>query len=169
MEARSSFGTPVADIGPSGGWERQSICWSGRGRSSISDCTCEPRCPPRFGARANSFMPPDPQRREDTEAWLRKASNDLRYAGIDLAADPPATEDAVFHCQQAVEKALKALLVWHDLPFAKTHDLGSLGSQAVQLDPTLEPLVERIVDLSKYAWMFRYPGDPVEPTGDEAS
>jgi HEPN domain-containing protein len=48
-------------------------------------------------------MPPDPQGLADAASWLRKASNDLRYAGIDLAADPAATEDAVFHCQQAVE------------------------------------------------------------------
>jgi HEPN domain-containing protein len=81
-------------------------------------------------------MQPDPQRTADTESWLRKASNDLRYAGIDLAANPPAPEDAVFHCQQAVEKALKAFLVWHDVPFVKTHDLGKLGNQAVQLDPS---------------------------------
>jgi hypothetical protein len=81
-------------------------------------------------------MQPDPQRLADTESWLRKAANDLRYAGIDLAADPPATEDAVFHCQQA--------------------------------DATLEALIDRVVDLSKYAWMFRNPGDPVEPTGEEA-
>jgi hypothetical protein len=24
------------------------------------------------------------------------------------------------------------------------------------------------VDLSKYAWMFRYPGDPIEPSTEEA-
>jgi HEPN domain-containing protein len=114
-------------------------------------------------------MPPDPQRLEDTKSWILKAANDLRYAGIDLAADPPAPEDAVFHGQQAVEKALKAFLVWHDVPFPKTHDLGKLGNQAVQLDPSLEQLVDRIVDLSKYAWIFRYPGDPVQPTNEEAS
>ena len=113
-------------------------------------------------------MQPDPQRLADTSSWLRKASNDLRYAGIDLAAVPPAPEDAVFHCQQAVEKALKAFLVWSDVPFPKTHDLGRLGKQASVLDPSLEQLVDRIVDLSKYAWTFRYPGDPIEPTSTEA-
>ena len=28
--------------------------------------------------------------------------------------------------------------------------------------------MDRIVDLSKYAWMFRYPGDPIEPSTEEA-
>jgi HEPN domain-containing protein len=64
-------------------------------------------------------MPPDPQRLADTAPWLRKASNDLRYAAIDLAADPSAPEDAVFHCQQAVEKALKAFLVWRDVAISQ--------------------------------------------------
>jgi hypothetical protein len=44
--------------------------------------------------------------------------------------------------------------------------LGRLGKQAVQIDPTLEPLVEGIVDLTKYAWLLRYPGDPVGPTAE---
>jgi HEPN domain-containing protein len=111
----------------------------------------------------------DPQRSADTISWLRKASNDLRYTTIDLAAIPPATEDAVFHCQQAVEKALKSFLAWHDEPFQKTHDLGKLGKQAVALDASIEPLVDAIVDLTKYAWMFRYPGDPIAPTAGEAA
>jgi HEPN domain-containing protein len=48
----------------------------------------------------------------------------------------------LFHCQQAAEKALKGFLAWHDQPFPKTHDLGKLGKQAVEVDPTLEPLIE---------------------------
>jgi HEPN domain-containing protein len=113
-------------------------------------------------------MQPDPQRLTDTRLWVRKARNDLRYAEIDMAARPQASEDAVFHCQQAVEKALKAFLVWHDEPFQRIHDLGKLGNQAVQIEPTLETLVEGVVDLTKYAWMFRYPGDPAEPSAEEA-
>lgn len=42
--------------------------------------------------------------------WLSKAANDLRGARIDLAADPPLIEDALFHCRQAAEKSLKAVM-----------------------------------------------------------
>ena len=52
-------------------------------------------------------MPPDPVRVADTRAWLEKAEQDLRSAQADLAFAPPVVGDAVFHCQQAVEKALK--------------------------------------------------------------
>jgi hypothetical protein len=39
----------------------------------------------------------------------------------------------------------------------KTHDLGKLGKQAVELDQTLEPLIDEVVEFTNYAWMFRYP------------
>ena len=81
---------------------------------------------------------------------------------------PPVSEDALYHCQQAAEKALKGFLVWQDQPFSKTHDLGKLGKQAVELDQTLESLVDGIVEFTKYAWMFRYPGDVDEPSVVEA-
>lgn len=55
-------------------------------------------------------MPDDPRRAEDTRAWLLKAEDDLRGATIDLGAEPPLLGDAAFHCQQAVEKSLKAFL-----------------------------------------------------------
>jgi HEPN domain-containing protein len=64
-----------------------------------------------------------------TRSWLEKAHKDLRCVQIDLAAYPPATEDALYHCQLAAEKALKAFLVWRDQPFPKTHDLGKLATK----------------------------------------
>ena len=66
-------------------------------------------------------------RAADTRAWLARARDDLRGAEIDLAASPPLLGDAAFHWQQAVEKALKAFLTWHDRPFRKTHDLTEDG------------------------------------------
>jgi HEPN domain-containing protein len=112
-------------------------------------------------------MPPDPVRLADTRAWLGRAETDLRSARADLAAAPPILGDALFHCQQAVEKALKAFLTWHDTPFRKTHDLGELGSQCLRIDSSLEPLLRPAAPLTEYAWRFRYPGEPVEPSRGE--
>ena len=39
---------------------------------------------------------------------------------------PPIFDVAVYHCQQAAEKALKAYLVFYDQRVAKTHDVGLL-------------------------------------------
>lgn len=112
-------------------------------------------------------MPEDPVKSADVRAWLRKAANDLRAAEVDLAATPPLAEDAAFHCQQAAEKTLKALLAFHDLPFRKTHSLEELGQACLGLDPTLAALVDRAVPLTEYAWAYRYPGSPEPPSPEE--
>jgi len=113
-------------------------------------------------------MLPDPVRAADTLGWLARARMDLRGAEVDLAASPPLCGDAAFHCQQAIEKVLKAFLTWHDQPFRKTHDLVELGGQAAQLASELEPLLRSTAPLTEYAWRFRYPGEPAEPSVGEA-
>lgn len=113
-------------------------------------------------------MPHDPELVGEVRAWLLKAANDLRAAEHDLTAEPPILGDLVFHCQQTAEKTMKAFLSWHDRPFRKTHSLEELGEQCLQIDPALKPLVDRAVPLTQYAWEFRYPGDPEEPTEVEA-
>lgn len=113
-------------------------------------------------------MPLDPVRIADTRAWFVKMTKDVRGAEIDLAAEPPLLEDVMFHCQPAVEKALKAFLTWHDQRFRKTHDLVEVGGQCVGIDSTLEPLLKRAAPLTESAWKFRYPGEVPEPTQAEA-
>lgn len=113
-------------------------------------------------------MQHDPARIADTRAWLQKATSDLRAAVHDLEAVPPLLDAVVFHCQQAVEKAMKGFLAWHDRPFRKTHNLEEIGEACLEFDPSLEPHVDRAVPLTEYAWRFRYPGEPVEPAPEDA-
>src|SRR5438128_2429413 len=110
----------------------------------------------------------DPVRIENTRAWLARAADDVRAAEIDLTATPPLLADVAFHCQQAIEKALKAFLTWYDRPFRRTHDLVEVGDQCAEIDPTLELLLRRVAPLSEYAWRFRYPGGGNALTSDEA-
>ena len=104
---------------------------------------------------------------EEADAWLSRGRNDLRAAGILLAADPPLPGDAAFHCQQATEKALKALLTLHRHPFPKTHDLGMLAAPCLEYEPGLHDLLRTAAPLTEYAWRFRYPGDLFAPPVDE--
>lgn len=113
-------------------------------------------------------MQPDPARIADTRAWLAKAAYDLRSAEVARSADPPLLADVVFHCQQVVEKSLKAFLSWHDTPFRKTHNLLELGKATAELEPSLDKLLRRAAPLTEYATAFRYPGDVFEPPPEEA-
>ncbi len=104
----------------------------------------------------------------EVREWLQRAAEDLREAEHDLAATPPLVRGAVFHCQQAAEKAMKAFLSAHEEPFRKTHDLDELGRAVVAHDPSMTDLVGPAADLTPYAWRFRYPGMPAAPTLEEA-
>jgi HEPN domain-containing protein len=85
-----------------------------------------------------------------------------------LAADPPIVEDALFHCQQAAEKAMKAFLTAHDRPFHKTHDLDELASACEAIVPELRDALDPARELSVFAWHFRYPGEVEVPEPGEA-
>jgi HEPN domain-containing protein len=110
----------------------------------------------------------DPERVAEVREWLVRADSDLRSGRHCLTANPPFTGDAVFHAQQAAEKALKSFLVWHDIPFRRTHDLAELGLACSQLDPSVVDLCRRAERLSVFAWLYRYPGDAEEPPPTEA-
>jgi HEPN domain-containing protein len=114
-------------------------------------------------------MEADEARLEDARAWLGKAQLDLRAAAHELAApDVGLLGDVMFHAQQAAEKAMKAFLAWHDVPFRRTHNLEELGRQCAALDATLARLADQAAPLTEYAWRFRYPGEAEEPTREEA-
>lgn len=100
-------------------------------------------------------------------AWLTKAKRDVEAAKNDLAPAISFNDSAVFHCQQAAEKALKGFLVYHDCPFRKTHEIRELASQVISIDPGLELLLIEASALTPYANVFRYPGELVEPDSAE--
>lgn len=113
-------------------------------------------------------MPPDDEVVEDVRAWLAIVHKDLQRARKDLEFPPIDADAALFHCQQAVEKAMKAFLARHRQPFRKTHDLKELGDQCVSLDGRLDPLVDKVASLTPCAVGYRYPFDLAEPTIEQA-
>jgi len=103
----------------------------------------------------------------EVRSWLHKASEDVRAAEVARAAEPPLSDAAVFHCQQAVEKAIKGFLTFHARTFRKTHSIEEIGALVMAIDPTLRPAIDLAAPLTEYAWRFRYPGIPDEPALDE--
>ena len=55
------------------------------------------------------------------------------------------------------------------IPVGKTHDLAAIGGLCVSSDSNLDALCLRADSLSVFAWAFRYPGDPEDPTSGEVT
>ena len=100
----------------------------------------------------------------EVRQWFVKALEDYQVAQHELVLPETdvLTTAVCFHCQQFVEKVLKAFWVLHQRDFPRTHDLGYLKSLCAQIDADFKDLT--IEELSFYAVEFRYPGDYVRPT-----
>jgi HEPN domain-containing protein len=65
--------------------------------------------------------------KKQVENWILFAENDLSAAEAMLKDYNHLTNIIVFHCQQSVEKYMKAFLIENDVPLVKTHDLIKLN------------------------------------------
>jgi HEPN domain-containing protein len=108
-------------------------------------------------------MPPE---QAEVRRWLLKARHDWSAAKKIFSPDAEETDVAAYHCQQAVEKMLKAYLVSRNREFEKVHDLGYLLDQCVLSDKDFETLRVAVEPLTVYAIAFRYPG-PADPTPED--
>ena len=105
-------------------------------------------------------MPPDLQ---EVRRWLEKSDHDRLNVEFLLERETPLTDIAGFHCQQAVEKLLKAYLTFREHDFEKTHDVGALTKLCARYDPDFEVLLDDVEPLTAFAVRFRYPG-PRDPS-----
>ena len=90
--------------------------------------------------------------------WLALAEGDLvlaHAAGRDPDAPP---RGAAFFAQQALEKALKSVLVWEQIDYPRTHDL-SLLAGLVPSTWKLPLPADRLERLGDFAVDTRYPLD----------
>lgn len=95
------------------------------------------------------------------EDWLRHAKADLALATSPLPRDG-LYSTLCFHAQQAVEKSVKAVLVFRGIDFPKVHSLTRL----IDLLPADIERTSRLIQsarLTVYATIFRYPGENDEP------
>jgi HEPN domain-containing protein len=106
-------------------------------------------------------------KRQLVQAWLTKARHDLTSARVLAAQVEPLLDTAVYHCQQAGEKAVKAFLTFHDCEFERIHDVERLVHLAIPYESRFAEFVGAARLLTPYATFFRYPGITTEPTEGE--
>jgi HEPN domain-containing protein len=110
----------------------------------------------------------DEGKRYEVCQWLIKSQRDLGAAGILLRNEEVYLDIVVYHCQQAVEKAMKGYLTYEDSVFEKTHNLSRLLALCTSRSVVFKQWEEMAEILTPYATAFRYPGEVLEPSQSEA-
>ncbi|MBI2666570.1 HEPN domain-containing protein [Candidatus Woesearchaeota archaeon] len=99
--------------------------------------------------------------KEEVKDWWDKAVDDLEKAHI--LAKNKKYDGAIFYSQQAVEKALKALLIKEKNKLKKIHDLVELGKEA-----NVPEIFLKYCKVLTMAYIYsRYPGVPKEESLDQ--
>ncbi|MBU2579114.1 HEPN domain-containing protein [Patescibacteria group bacterium] len=88
--------------------------------------------------------------------WIIKAQNDLETAQI-LFREKGPTDTLCFHCHQAVEKYLKAFLIYHQIEFEKIHDLWKLTKDCAIKDKEILKFEKELKILNGHYIESRYP------------
>lgn len=94
---------------------------------------------------------------EQHKVWIAFAEDDLKAAKVLFVSQEVSVSSVLFHSQQCAEKALKAYLVRHSIPFKKTHDLTYLAKACAVLDKTFLDVIDLAVALTPFATDSRYP------------
>jgi len=90
--------------------------------------------------------------------WLKIAQDDYDSAlHLFNTRCPKPLEIICYHCQQAVEKSLKAYLCASDVDIPKTHDTGLLCDMCTELDGGFAKLKNACEDMAMFATHTRYP------------
>ena len=95
---------------------------------------------------------------DEVRSWMAKARADLDAARFLPTAPVPHFDVAIYHCQQAAEKALKAVLLHRKIEFPFIHDIEELLEIMTQSGLLVPPDVADAGALTPYAVEARYPG-----------
>ena len=90
--------------------------------------------------------------------WMEFARMDFLTAKhLHEYMHPKPLEIICYHCQQAIEKLLKGVLISRGVTIKKTHDLGLLAEMLQEYTEVDEKYLEICDDLTPYGVKIRYP------------
>jgi len=117
------------------------------------------------------MKPLDPDLESLLREWIEKAEADLEAAeqlAPSVASSVRLREIVGFHCQQTVEKYLKALLTFYQVEFPKTHEIERLLVLVGSANRVAADALSGAKWLGPFGVDIRYPGDAAEMLpGDE--
>lgn len=104
---------------------------------------------------------------EQTKLWINKADHDLGSAKIIFHHLPEYFDTIAFHCQQATEKYIKAILFYREVGFDRSHDLIYLLELLPEDILVSQDQYKKAVSLNGFSVQIRYPNKIEHMTKDE--
>ena len=99
--------------------------------------------------------------------WMDKADHDLGSAKLIFLHIPEYFDTIAFHCQQAAEKYIKAVLVYNEIEFIRTHNLIYLLDLLSKKVEIPEDQYDRAILLNGFSIQIRYPDKTIYLTKEE--
>ena len=106
---------------------------------------------------------------EQAMLLVKKAANDEALLAEILSSPRVSDEIFGFHCQQAAEKLLKALLSLAGIVYSRTHNLRLLMDLLADAGQPLPADLADLDMLTPYGTLFRYEDLPVEVALDRGT
>jgi HEPN domain-containing protein len=104
---------------------------------------------------------------EIVNLWIKKADHDLGSAKLIYLHIPDYFDTIAFHCQQAVEKYIKAALTYMDIEFSRSHDLPYLLELLSRKVEIKSETFDKAILLNGFSVEIRYPDQIIHLTEDE--
>ncbi|RMH90813.1 MAG: HEPN domain-containing protein [Calditrichaeota bacterium] len=111
-------------------------------------------------------MPSKPTEPGSPQEWLARARSSLLLGKV-AKTEEIYWEDLCYQLQQAVEKALKAVLLHHGVAFPYVHDIARLITLIQNAGIHFPDELYSAANLTGYAVETRYPGISEEVTEEE--
>lgn len=99
--------------------------------------------------------------------WIIKADHDLGSAKLIYQHIPDYFDTIAFHCQQATEKYLKAILEDKGIEFQRTHNLVYLLELLSREIEITEETFDKAILLNGFSVQIRYPDSKIFLTKEE--
>ena len=92
--------------------------------------------------------------------WLKIAFDDYDSAQyLYDNKDPKPLEIICYHCQQSVEKSLKAYICANDIEVPETQELSLLRRLCVEIDESFSNFSEDLSELESYSMLAQEPNE----------
>ena len=99
--------------------------------------------------------------------WIEKADHDFGSAKLIFIHVPDYYNTIAFHCQQAAEKYLKALLIYYEIEFQRSHNLIYLLDLLSDKIEISEDIYDNAILLNGFSVQIRYPDRKIYLSKDE--